>query len=1072
MQQPGILGQYSWELLEDGSEATPAAAAPPPPPPGEAFGGGGEVLTALFAAMPQPEDTTDVATASGFEATQVPAGEAVAHGGGCACGACAMPGYDDTQLGELAGIDLAAGPEGAVIDATVTQSVVPTGGVGIAYGDTFKLHSNPGSKLTVFLDFDGHTTTGTTWNSYWSTSSFYSPAFSTDTSETFNTTELLRIQQIWARVAEYFSPFNVNVTTQDPGVEALRYSGSSDTAYGIRVVITDEGGKNFGGIAYKNSFMWNVDTPVFVYSNRLADGAKSIADAAAHEIGHSMGLDHDGRNTSEYYYGHGSGATDWAPVLGVGYNANIVQWSKGEYNGATNTQDDLSIITTRNGAVTYRADDHGNTFSSASALGGTVAGGVATVETFGVITGSGSRNDVDMFSFQLGGTGAIDLTVSGWTRAYVSGSSTPVYTASPFSMLDVALTLYNDKFQQVATWNEVARIDGVLKLSGLAAGTYYLGLDGVGVGDPMAATPTGYTDYGSLGQYMIRGTYTVADTSSGSTGGSTGGSTDTGTSGSTDTGLKDTGGASLTVDRTSLTTVEGGTQTVTLRAVGATGDVLVATSGLNAAEGKLAPVDIVLSAANNWTASVAVTGVDDRNVDGSVGYALQFSADGFGSQTVSVTNQDNDKSAAAAGTIVGTYKTKPSVNNGTVAVQSADDGRFTTWREGVFNDGKAGIELRWQFNGLTAGDKLVQVDAWSGVEAFRFEYSVDNAATWRLFDGASAGSLAWNTDLLATGVGSSLWVRLVDTDRTDTSRDTFGVDLITVTDKPSSIVDDTGGGTGGGGASDGGTGDGGTGDGGTGGGTGGDTGGTGVLSVSRSALTTAEGQAASFTISTTGATGDVKVSITGVNAAEGALDSSEVVLNALNGWTATVEVTGTEDRNADADVAYALQVAAAGYTAQTVTVTNANDDVSALTAGTIVGNYTTRPNINNASVAVQAADDGRVTTWREGFLSDGSVGIELRWEFTGLSAGNKLVQVDAWSSVELFRFEYSVDGAATWRGFDGAADAALRWNTDLVATDVGSNLWVRLLDTVRTDTVNDTISLDLITVAPADHLFG
>lgn len=36
-----------------------------------------------------------------------------------------------------------------------------------------------------------------------------------------------------------------------------------------------------------------------------------------------------------------------------------------------------------------------------------------------------------------------------------------------------------------------------------SAGTYYVSVDGVGVGNPLN---TGYTDYGSLGQYTISGT--------------------------------------------------------------------------------------------------------------------------------------------------------------------------------------------------------------------------------------------------------------------------------------------------------------------------------------------------------------------------------------------------------------------------------------------------------------------------------------------------------------------------------------------------------------------------------------
>jgi hypothetical protein len=1068
MQQLGVLGEYSWNNLSEGPEAAQPATmvrtqANVPPPEGEAL------LDTLFAAVPAPRDTTDVATGSGFEATEITAGDTLAHGGGCACGVCAMPGYDDAQLLDLAGMELMAGPEGAVIDASVTQSAVPTGGAGIAFGDTFKLHSNPGSKLTVFLDFDGHTTTGTAWNSYWGNNSFYSSAFSTDSSEAFVSTELLRIQQIWARVAEYFSPFNVNVTTQDPGVDALRYIGTSDQAYGIRVVLTDEGGKNFGGIAYKNSFMWSVDTPVFVYANRLADNVKSIADAAAHEIGHAMGLNHDGRGGSEYYYGHGSGATDWAPIMGVGYNANIVQWSKGDYSSATNTEDDLNIITTRNGAVTYRADDHGNTFGTASALGGTVAGGVATVETFGVISGSGARNDVDMFSFQIGGSGAIDLTVSAWTRAFVAGSNTPVYTASPFSMLDVALTLYNASFQEVAAWNDTARIDGVLKLSGLASGTYFLALDGVGIGNPLATTPTGYTEYGSLGQYMIRGTYSVADATGSGGSGDTSGSGTGDASGGTPPGepVSPGGTKSLILDRTTLTTTEGGTASFTLRAAGATGDVLVALSGLEATEGSLGASQVLLNAANDWTAVVAVAGLEDRDVDGSIAYSLQLAAEGFATQTVQVTNADNDIAADARATASGSWSKRPTNSNNTLSAQSNDDGKTTLWSEGTFSNGQVGIDLRWKFSNLTAGDKLVQVDAWSAAELLRFEYSLDNASTWRLFDGATDGRLAWNGDLLATGVGSTLWVRLIDTVRTDTVSDRLWVDLVSVTAAPTrSDSGDAGGDSdaGGGGSGGGGSGGGGSGGGGAGGAS---------LVLDRTALAVSEGGAASFTLSATDAAADVRVSITGLDITEGRLAASEVLLNAANNWSATIEVFGVEDRDVDGDVPYTLQFTAEGFAAQSLVVTGADNDVAPDARASAAGTYATRPANSNHSLSATSADDGGATMWAEGRYADGTAGIELRWQFTGLSAGNKLVQVDAWSANEELRFEYSADNAATWQRFDGAPDAALAWNGDLLATGVGSNLWVRLIDTVRTDTTVDRLWVDLVSVTAApDLVFG
>ncbi len=73
---------------------------------------------------------------------------------------------------------------------------------------------------------------------------------------------------------------------------------------------------------------------------------KSCAEAASHEAGHTLGLGHDGANgtQTEYYGGQGSGNTGWAPIMGVGYDQTVTQWSKGEYANANNTQDDLAII--------------------------------------------------------------------------------------------------------------------------------------------------------------------------------------------------------------------------------------------------------------------------------------------------------------------------------------------------------------------------------------------------------------------------------------------------------------------------------------------------------------------------------------------------------------------------------------------------------------------------------------------------------------------------------------------------------------------------------------------------------
>ncbi|PWS34035.1 hypothetical protein DFH01_27275 [Falsiroseomonas bella] len=739
--------------------------------------------------------------------------EPPAHSTACGCGACALPSIfglepqDPRQEvpGDAPpgiGAPGLAGTEAAIIAANVVLNEIPDGGIGIAYGDTFKLHSNPGSRYIVYLDFDGHTTTGTSWNSYWKTTSINSPAFSLDSSASFGANELLAIQRIWQRVAEYFSPFNINVTTEDPGVDALRYSGSTDQAFGVRAVITDEGGKNYGGIGYTGSFDWSSDTPVFVYANRLADSTKNIADATAHEVGHSLGLSHDGivvnGTRQDYYYGHGTGVTDWAPVMGVGYSANIVQWSKGEYTNATTLQDDLAIITTQNSGVAYRTDDWGNSFTTAGALAGTEAGGVVTVQTFGVISGSGSRNDVDMFRFDVAAGGSLDLTVSSWTRIHVSGSSTPTYAPSPFSMMDVSLSLYDGAKKLIQTVNEATSLGAQLVASALAGGTYYIAIDGVGFGNPLATSPTGYTEYGSLGQYMVTGTYTktLATPPSDPTpppsdptpppSDPTPPPSDPTPPPSDSTTTTPT----LSVSRVAVVTQEGGAaETVVVKAANATGDITVQVSGLDPAEGSLSATSLLLNAANGWTANLGIAGPDDDNANGDGLYTLTLAAAGLQSVTIAVTNEDNDLSATSGGRFFGTYITTPNVNNATISAQRAVDSFFTTLREGVTTTG-AGIDFRWQFTDLAAGDKVMQVVANSGVEAFRFEYSADDGATWQRFLDAPDAALSWSGEFIATGVGSTLWVRLVDAVMAgDTVRDTVTINLMTVSDAQVSGID-------------------------------------------------------------------------------------------------------------------------------------------------------------------------------------------------------------------------------------------------------------------------------------------
>ena len=344
--------------------------------------------------------------------------------------------------------------------------------------ETFFLHSKSDSDYTIYLDFDGHTTTGTTWNNS-SRPSFTSDPYSIDGDfQNFSDTELRRIQGAWARVAEDFAPFDVNVTTEEPDVERLKRSGSGDQQYGVRVVISQDSdwlGSSPGGIAYYNSFRDRQDEPVFVFTS----SEKAIAEATTHEVGHSLGLSHDGRGNDNYYDGHGSGATSWGPVMGSGYLVQLTQFSQGEYSNATTTEDDLAIIT--DGFIPFRQDDYGDTTAAAQSLYVGPNGELETV--YGVVS---QRTDVDVFSF-VADAGQADIQID-----------PPGFGAN----MDIRARLLDSEGQEIAVSNPLSDIDASFSLTLPASGVYYVEVDGVGRGDP---TNDGYSDYGSLGHFRVTG---------------------------------------------------------------------------------------------------------------------------------------------------------------------------------------------------------------------------------------------------------------------------------------------------------------------------------------------------------------------------------------------------------------------------------------------------------------------------------------------------------------------------------------------------------------------------------------
>ncbi len=128
--------------------------------------------------------------------------------------------------------------------------------------------SLPGANHTIYLDFDGHVTSGTSWNNG---ATINSPAYSSDAdTANFSPSERLVIERTFYRVAEDFAPFQVNVSTVAPSVDDLRNMGGTDSKWGIRVVVTRDvafncgcGGGNIGEY-WGHPYKYCVDSCVLV----------------------------------------------------------------------------------------------------------------------------------------------------------------------------------------------------------------------------------------------------------------------------------------------------------------------------------------------------------------------------------------------------------------------------------------------------------------------------------------------------------------------------------------------------------------------------------------------------------------------------------------------------------------------------------------------------------------------------------------------------------------------------------------------------------------------------------------
>ena len=353
--------------------------------------------------------------------------------------------------------------------ATLSQKEAKTAKISSATinADLLKLESFPGGIGCILLDFDGHTMpAGSLWNNG---GAIY--ALPSGMSDAF-------ILQAFEVVAEDYRPFNLNITTN----EAVFNTYPKTKRKRVVITPTDTASPGEGGVAFIGSFTWDNDVPAWCFN---VNTGKAAGETASHEIGHLFSLKHDGRTSPSEGYFSGLNGTSWGPIMGTSFVRPVSHWSKGEYNNANNTEDDVAIISDKSWGIGYRTDDYGN--NTASAFNLTLSSKGEIIKRDGVIE---KESDKDFFSFTTsGGDVSIEAnTVSRWGTGN----------------LHILIQLYNSAGVEIGQYwdSDPYNLDGFM-FANLLAGKYFISISGVGAGDK---TNGGYSAYGSIGSYSISGT--------------------------------------------------------------------------------------------------------------------------------------------------------------------------------------------------------------------------------------------------------------------------------------------------------------------------------------------------------------------------------------------------------------------------------------------------------------------------------------------------------------------------------------------------------------------------------------
>lgn len=355
-----------------------------------------------------------------------------------------------------------------------------------SFANTLALNSNPAGDVDLYLGFAGGILNGSDslLNSRVAGQGDYGliPYDTDGDLGSYSNAELLQMQEIWARVAEDFRPFNVNVTTVRPA--------NFDDGEALQVVIGGDGAilndADYSAILGAYSDPAEPNTAV-VFPGAFEAGnptdARNIAWRTSAAFARMLGLEtHAEFDTGGTLQGpRDPGDTETGPILGQPVSALRDLWVNAPTTNSGTFQDDLATIDAAQN-IDFRLDDVGDDRSVATTIN------IRTGDD--VVTGVIERNDdIDVWQFNTLATTAT-ITVEG-----INLQDLNPQVNNPGSNLDPVLRLLDGAGNTVA-FSDIPFVAGdptaltATVTETLTAGTYYIEV-------------SNRAEYGNLGQYSI-----------------------------------------------------------------------------------------------------------------------------------------------------------------------------------------------------------------------------------------------------------------------------------------------------------------------------------------------------------------------------------------------------------------------------------------------------------------------------------------------------------------------------------------------------------------------------------------